>query len=79
MRGRRHDTPNLFLELSDRELQVFAEIGTGLNSRQIAEKLALSPKTVEAHCANIKRKLKLEGSSSLLRAAIRWIDTRNPV
>lgn len=66
-------------ELSDRELQVFAEIGTGLNSRQIAEKLALSPKTVEAHCANIKRKLKLEGSSSLLRAAIRWVDTRNPV
>ncbi|MEO6095579.1 MAG: response regulator transcription factor [Fibrobacteria bacterium] len=66
-------------ELSDRELQVFAEIGTGLNSRQIAEKLALSPKTVEAHCANIKRKLKLEGSSSLLRAAIRWTDTRTPV
>jgi DNA-binding NarL/FixJ family response regulator len=66
-------------ELSDRELQVFAEIGTGLNSRQIAEKLTLSPKTIEAHCANIKRKLKLEGSSSLLRAAIRWIDTRKPV
>ena len=65
-------------ELTDRELQVFREIVAGLNPRQIAEKLLLSTKTVEAHCANIKRKLKLEGSSSLLRAAIRWVDAQPP-
>ncbi len=73
------DSASPVAELSDRELEVFSEVGSGLGTRQIAEKLHLSVKTVEAHFANIKRKMKLEGSSALLRSAIRWLDAKNPI
>ena len=50
--------------LSNRELQVFDMIGQGLNTTQIAEKLQLSPKTIESHRKLIKMKLKLQTSPS---------------
>jgi DNA-binding NarL/FixJ family response regulator len=58
--------------LTDRELQVLELIGKGLGTRQIAEKLHLSVKTVENHREHIKAKLKLRTSAELVRYAVRW-------
>ena len=58
--------------LSDRELEVFQLLGKGLGTRQIAEKLNISVKTVEAYRANIKEKLNLKSSSELVQHAIHW-------
>jgi len=56
--------------LTDRELEIFRMIGAGDSVKQIAEKLFLSTKTVEAHRAHIKEKLNLKSSAELLRFAI---------
>lgn len=57
--------------LTDRELEIFGMIGAGLGVKEIAEKLFLSVKTVEAHREHIKEKLNLKSSAELLRFAIR--------
>jgi DNA-binding NarL/FixJ family response regulator len=57
--------------LSDRELEVFALIGQGKGTRQIAEHLRLSVKTVESHRAHIKDKLNLKDANELVHTAIR--------
>jgi DNA-binding NarL/FixJ family response regulator len=59
-------------QLSDRELEVFQLLGQGLETRQIAQTLNVSMKTVQAFCARIKEKLKLTNATALLREAIRW-------
>lgn len=59
--------------LSNRELQVFEMIGQGLTTVQIAEKLQLSPKTVESHRKLIKMKLNLRTAAQLSRRAFLWI------
>jgi len=56
--------------LTDRELEVFSMIGAGKSVKEIAEKLFLSVKTVEAHREHIKSKLNLKSSAELLRFAI---------
>lgn len=56
--------------LTDRELEVFRMIGSGLTVKEIAQKLILSVKTVEAHREHIKEKLNLKSSAELLRFAI---------
>ena len=58
--------------LTDRELQVLNLIGRGLGTRQIAEHLHLSVKTVENYREHLKAKLKLQSSSELVRYAVRW-------
>jgi DNA-binding CsgD family transcriptional regulator len=47
-------------------------IGEGLSAREIARRLHLSPKTVDAHRANIKEKLNIKASSELISYAARW-------
>ena len=59
-------------QLSDRELEVFELLGQGRGTRQIAEVLRVSVKTVQAYCARIKDKLKLSSATELLREAVRW-------
>ncbi|HEX3486027.1 MAG TPA: response regulator transcription factor [Micropepsaceae bacterium] len=59
-------------ELSDRELEVFRLLGTGLDTRSVANRLEISIKTVQAYCARIKDKLNLANATELLREAIRW-------
>jgi len=59
--------------LSDRELEVFEQIGQGETTRQIADKLNLSPKTVETYRENIKHKLNLQNATELTRNAIQWV------
>jgi DNA-binding CsgD family transcriptional regulator len=46
-------------------------IGAGKSVREIADKLFLSVKTIEAHREHIKEKLKMKSSAELLRFAIR--------
>jgi DNA-binding NarL/FixJ family response regulator len=61
--------------LSDRELEVFRMIGEGFSTREMAEKLHLSVKTIETYRAHIKDKLALQDTSELLRSAIHWVNS----
>jgi DNA-binding NarL/FixJ family response regulator len=63
--------------LTNRELQVFEMIGQGLSTVQIAEKLQLSPKTVESHRKLIKMKLSLRTGAQLSRRAFQWVEERH--
>jgi DNA-binding NarL/FixJ family response regulator len=65
-------------QLSDRELEVFEMLGQGLGTRQIAEAMRISVKTVQAYCARMKEKLNVGSATKLLREAIRWNETKHP-
>lgn len=58
--------------LSDREIEVLQLTGQGHATRQIAEELHVSVKTVESHFANIKNKLDLKNSHELIQFAVKW-------
>lgn len=60
--------------LSDRELEVFEMTGRGLPTREIAERMHLSVKTVESYRARIKTKLALETGTELMQHAVRWVE-----
>src|ERR1700722_4531902 len=66
-------------DLSDRELEVFRLIGEGHGTRQIAEELHLSVKTVESYQAHIKEKLSLRSAPELMQHAIQWNMNEKPV
>ena len=59
-------------DLSDRELEVFRLIGEGHGTRQIAEELRVSVKTVESYQAHIKEKLSLRNARELMQRAFEW-------
>ena len=61
--------------LSDRELEVFRMIGDGRSTRQIAEELHLSVRTVEAYREYIKEKLNLKNATELVQHAFQWVHT----
>jgi DNA-binding NarL/FixJ family response regulator len=63
--------------LSDRELEVFQWIGQGLSVNEIADKLKVSPKTVETYRSHIKEKLGLSSASDVLRIAVAWLENRS--
>ena len=63
--------------LSNRELQVLSFIGRGLSSREAADALGLSVKTVETHRQSLKRKLNLATNALLLQYAINWYASRS--
>lgn len=58
--------------LSDRKLQIFQLLGTGLSNKEIAEILHISPRTVDAHCRHLIEQFGLRGSKELLRLAFQW-------
>lgn len=60
------------LNLTDRELEVFRLIGAGHGTRQIADELHLSVKTIESYQAHIKEKLALRNARELVQHAIEW-------
>ncbi len=62
--------------LSPREFEVFQLIGKGLSTKEVATQLSLSPKTIEAHRANIREKLQLNDSLSLMYYATRWVESQ---
>jgi DNA-binding NarL/FixJ family response regulator len=59
-------------KLSDRELEVYRLIGAGHGTRQIAEELHVSTKTVESYQAHIKEKLSLRNARELFQHAVEW-------
>jgi len=63
-------------KLSDREFEVFQLIGQGKSTREIAKQLHLSTKTVDVHRGHIKEKLDLKDATSLVRHAVRWVETQ---
>lgn len=63
-------------KLSDREFEIFQLVGHGKTTREIAQQLGLSPKTVDVHRANIKEKLNLKDATALVRHAVRWVETQ---
>lgn len=63
-------------KLTDREFEVFQLIGQGKSTRDIAEQLHLSTKTVDVHRGHIKEKLGLKDVTALVRHAVRWVETR---
>jgi DNA-binding NarL/FixJ family response regulator len=60
-------------QLSDRELQVFRLIGSGLGTSRVAKELQLSIKTIETHREHIKQKLGLTNGMELTRQAADWM------
>jgi DNA-binding NarL/FixJ family response regulator len=71
--GQPRSTHDLVAGLTDRELEIFQLIGKGRDVREMAQALNVSPKTVETHRANIKKKLKLKNSREVARVALQWI------
>lgn len=62
----------LVQDLTLREMDVFLRIGRWKSIEEIAEELAISPKTVELHRMHIKEKLKFASSRELLHCAVDW-------
>ena len=72
MRGAVAPRKSPLVNLTDRELEVFRLIGEGRATRQIAEDLHLSVKTIESYQAHIKEKLALHSARELVQHAIEW-------
>jgi DNA-binding NarL/FixJ family response regulator len=70
--GKRSGSEGGIESLSDRELEVLELIGDGLGSREIAEKLHLSIKTIESHREHMKAKLGLTRATELVSYAFNW-------
>ena len=70
--GDSHDEQDV-QRLSARELEVFQLIGQGTSTREIAEMLHLSIKTIESYRANIKDKLGLKNAAELMQHAVQWV------
>jgi DNA-binding NarL/FixJ family response regulator len=74
LRGNNKEASSPIDLLSDRELEILQLVGQGRSSRDIAEQLHLSTKTVESHRLRMKEKLGLKSASELVRFAISWIE-----
>jgi DNA-binding NarL/FixJ family response regulator len=71
--NKRGDTAQFSIDsLSDREMEVFQLIGNGYSTRQIAQKLNLSTKTIDSYREHLKVKLNLHSGAELVRYAIQW-------
>lgn len=80
--GKANAKPGFPLEcLTDREMEVFELIGHAKSNPEIATRLGISPRTVDAHRSHIREKLGLADGGELTRHAIRWIEvgTLEPV
>lgn len=71
--GSSDETKSPIERLSNRELEVFQLIGQGLTSGAIADRLHLSPHTVDTHRDNIKQKLGAKNAAELSRQAVQWV------
>lgn len=56
--------------LTEREQEILQLIWNGLKNREIGSRLKISVKTVEAHRANMMKKLRVSNAAQLLKAAI---------
>jgi DNA-binding NarL/FixJ family response regulator len=76
--GRRAEGSSPVEQLTDREFAVFQLIGSGLTTKEIADRLHVSAKTVEVHRVNMKKKLKVGTAPELIRFAVRWVESQKP-
>jgi DNA-binding CsgD family transcriptional regulator len=65
--------------LSSREKELLQHLATGLGNHQIAQTMGISPRTVESHRQNIKRKLRLASQTSLIFYALRKVAAINAI
>ncbi|MHB1305817.1 MAG: response regulator [Limisphaerales bacterium] len=80
LRGRKErptPTGDAVSRLSEREMEVFRLTGQGLEAKEIAGMLNLSPRTVDVHRANIRHKLGIRGAHELMRYAMHWEESQN--
>lgn len=75
--GRKKSPEFGIARLSDREFEVFGLIGQGHTNVQIAERLSISVRTVDAHRTNIKGKLNFPDGATLVRMAILWVENES--
>lgn len=73
--GRSPESVSSIALLSDREFEVFQLIARGMGTRQVAETLHLSVKTIDTHRQHIKAKLGFKDASELTHFAISWIQS----
>ena len=75
--GHHHRSQSSAIEqLTDREFEVFQLIGQGLSTKEMADKLHVSVKTIEVHRVNIKQKLNIPTAPELIRYAVRWVESQ---
>ena len=67
----RPDRRNLFQELTKREKQILQFVVDGYTSKQVAEQLGLSPRTVDHHRANLLKKFQMKNSVDLVNFAVK--------
>ena len=60
--------------LTDRELEVFEHFGRGKSTREVAEVMGLSLKTIESHRTNIKKKLGIDRAAEFMQRAVLWVE-----
>jgi DNA-binding NarL/FixJ family response regulator len=63
--------------LTDRELEVFRLIGSGLSTREIAERMRLGIKTIGTYRDRIKQKLCIKSATELTRRAVLWAENQH--
>lgn len=73
IQGSNNDLGSPVDKLSDRELEVLQHFGRGKSTREIAEALRLSVKTIETHRAHIKEKLGFKDAEAMVKFALEWI------
>jgi len=74
----KHNLKSSIAQLSDREFEIFHLLGQGAPVKEIAVRLHISPKTVEAHRGHIKEKLSMATSNDLTVYAVRWVESERP-
>ena len=72
--GGSENVPSAIASLSDRELEAFSLIGRGNTTRQCADELCISIKTVETYLSRIKLKLNLHTYNELIVHAALWVN-----
>lgn len=61
--------------LTDRELEVFELMGHGKSTKEIADQLSISPRTVDAHRQRLREKFGSIGAGQLALYAVRWVES----
>lgn len=78
VRGQTNINESPVKNLSDREMEVFQLIGQWKKTKEIADELHLSIKTIEYYREQIKRKLNLKSASELTHYATSWVQREIP-
>ena len=78
VRGQKDIEQSAVKGLSDRELEVFQLIGQWKKTKEIAQELHLSIKTIEYYREQIKQKLNLKSAVELVQYATAWVQRENP-